>query len=354
MCCKTNNTERALELCKLIEADNFDTSPALLACTIDLMTKTKNVNNAEIAFAKLKSRFPKFHIDSYKIVDLATLLVQNNRLDDSLQLLKTNWKTSLGNNKYISVNVWRFLMEVAEWSIKNKRIENVTEIVLNTLVELGYCNYSNTHLGPVIREHIDKNEIEMAVDAFERLSEKHRKTPQQVVLMSQLIKISNDEQSPINGTKSNELLKRVVTACRKVHGDGSTNTNLLTAFAISGTEQQLRKLLMNPTVKVVSEKMNKNLEHLSNNNKVEIIMKLAKCCRGIRNETIDEQSLYQTLLNGFVRENNWQSAIEFFKEISMDEGSKISQKLLQTLVDLLEKNKQEIPTEIRLKIYSKA
>lgn len=323
----------------------------MLASIIDLMTHMSNENEALKSLNLLQKMDPQFKIDLHKIIKLAILLVQKNRLQDAEELLKqfAGLNETMTTN-YIRKNIWELLQAVVDWSVKNKCDRNLSKIMLDKLVQMGYGNYTKINFGPIIREFIEKDQINAAVNEFERVAIEYRITPQQLTLMTLLIELINsDDQDQrwqrysLDRPLANEMLRRVVEVARKMLKPEIANTNLLTAFAISGNEQQIRKILMNPALQFNVEQLIVNLEHqVSTTGNLEALIKLAKCNRGLRHEAINEENLYTLLVNKFSTENNHVAAFELYTSLCKDSEYKFSKKLEQKFQDLLARNNIEI------------
>lgn len=323
----------------------------MLAATIDLMTNTSNEHEALRILKKLQMVFPQFRIDLHKIIQLATLLVQKNRSTDAVALLDRFASTAKTMNlNYVTKNIWDLLQAVVDRSVQTKNSENSAKIMLDKLVQMGYGRYTNVNLGLIIREYIEKDQINTAVDEFERMATEHRVTPQLLTLMTLLIDLINsgdeDKRWELYKTDrplANEMLRRIVNVARKAHTPEMANTCLLTAFTISGNEQQIRKILMNPAMQIDIERLTKNLEHQMNTSgNINAIIKLAKCNRGLRHEAINEENLYTLLLDRYSTENNHAAAVELFTSLGKDNEFKMPSKLKRKFDDLFARNNIKI------------
>lgn len=319
----------------------------MLSATVDLMTNTSNEREALKTLNILQTRYPQFQIDLHKIVQLATLLVQKNRLRDADGLLKSfAGIAQTTNTNYIKKNIWDLLQAVVEWSVRNKCSENSSQMMLEKLVQMGYSDYTKVHLGPIIREFIEKGQIKAAVDEFERMADTYRTTPQLITLMTLLIGLINagDDDKRwklynLDRPLANEMLRRVVDVARKVNKPEVANTHLLTAFAIAGSEQQIRKILMNPAMQFNVENLMVNMEHQVNSlGNIDALIKLARCNRGLRHEALNEENLYTLLVNRFATENNQAGALALYTLLREDSEFKVSNRLKQKFDDLFARN----------------
>lgn len=351
---------RALEIKEICDQQRIDVSPGMLSSVFDLMVKVKNVSEAEKTLLNLKKLYPTFIIDDHKIIDYCALLIANNRMDEVKLILKNQPKSKQRAEKNVQEllkNTWNLLTQVAIWSSKNNTPKNVAKEFLQFLNELGYCDYHNTVLGPIIREHILKYEITDAVREFIDITKQYRRTPLQRELLMKLIEISNMttedafNKYDITNDDAKELLECVISASKSVHGGTNTNMLIILAVAHSGTENQLRKILIDPSIKIVPDKFLKECQYLNTQGNLKVLLKLAKCLRGLGHQ-LKEHDIYQFILQLYTRENNYNAALELFETIVGDDEFKLSQKFMNDLVDLIEKNNLEIPTNVKLHVKS--
>ncbi len=324
----------------------------MLASILDLMIRTKNLSEAEETFNQLKKLYPAFSVDEFKVIDLAALMIENERIDKAREILVARSKTKLFGGTHCQKNVWALLSNVATFSAKTGSSVNQSAEFLQFLIQLGYCSYHNTLLGPIIREHLLKNEITNAMTEFEKVAEKHKKTPMHFELLTKLIEISNDKDG--NGTispaEAKEMLSKCIGIVSSIHGSANANVSLIVAFAKSGTEGQLRKILMDPKMDLNAELLLKQCEYLSSMGAETTLFKLAKCSRGLGSisAAFKEQDLYNLLLNEYTRENNFTAALALFERIVEDEEVRVANDFSRKVAELLEKNNLELPTVLQM------
>ncbi|CAD7086752.1 unnamed protein product [Hermetia illucens] len=339
--------QRAQEIHKKCLDLNVQRSPGMIASVFEMNVKLGNMEGATNTIQELKKAYPGFQLDEHKVIDYATLLVKNGKIKDAKAILKQRASaTKIMGGEYVSKNVWELLNACAHYAAQSdpKNDRNLTRDLLEYLNTLGYCAFSNVHLGTIIREYLLKKDIFKAVTEFRRIANQYRKTPLQLELMSELVRLSS---APGN-EHYHSLLQEVVREATKIHGALNTNINLILAIAESGTQSQLRKLLIDPQFKFNEDNLMRNCEHLSGAGKINVLLKLAKATRGL-GHIIKEQDLYNILLNTFVRENNHASAIELFDRLEADDDFKISQDFVRSLVDLLKRNNLQIPSNVALR-----
>ncbi|XP_037935324.1 leucine-rich PPR motif-containing protein, mitochondrial [Teleopsis dalmanni] len=357
LCVRDNRLERALEIKTKCDQLNVDISPGMLASVFDMYIKLKDLPKAKMQLEKLKKTFPGFQIDEHKIIDYAALLVHDGELDVAKKLLEQRSETQkIFGGDYVLKNVWNFLTNVANIAAQISpplaKEENITKENFEFLKKLGYCKIHNTLLGPIVREYLLRRDLRSAIEEFKKLAQRYRHTPLQFEILSLLVRLGNAdskefENYAINVEDAQTLLREVISTVTSVHGQTNLNSALILAFAESGTDNQLRRLMLNPEFHINEELLHKNCEHLGQEGAVSTLMRLARASRNLR--TIDEQSIYNMLLNKFVSINNYSGALDLYECLEADDELKISQEFLQNLVKLLKYNNVNVPSNLALR-----
>lgn len=300
----------------------------------------------------MKKTHPSFSVDEFKVIDLASLMIENGDMEKAKGILQERAKKNLIGGTHCHKNIWALLTNVATVSAANGSTVNQTDEFLQFLMNLGYCSFHNTLGGPIIKEYLLKNDIVNALDEFEKLVAKYKKTPMQFELMTTLITLSNkdDGSGPISQSEAKEMLGKLARTVMSVHGTRNANVSLIVAVAKAGTEGQLRKILMDPKLEFNAEMLLKQCEYLGTVNAVPALLKLAKCSRGVGrlSSAFKEEDLYNLLLNEYVKDNNYEAALEMFERMTEDEDIRLTKDFTRRVVDLLEKNNLELPTVLQM------
>lgn len=345
---------QALDVKKQCDEAGVIETPAVLSTLIKLWTATNQTDKALSTLENLQKNHPNFKIDVHKIVDLATVLITENRLDDAKKLIHNLTKANGKSQTYISYNLWHLLNAASEYGVSNKITENISGQLLRILIDKGYCEQSNTLLGTVIKEYLDKKQIHEAVAAFEQYVNLYNKTPQSLSLLTLLIELSNSEdltEYSITRDEAIEFIQQIIELQRGIYGTENTNVSIILAFACAGNEQQLRKILMNPVVKFNVDVLLKSLVYLKDRARIDAVVSLARSARGLQHDSINEEKLYEFLLSDFVRTNDYAAAIQLYEQLQNDDNTLMSRKFCKTLADLLEKNNQPLPDRLRIRNY---
>ncbi|KAH8315031.1 hypothetical protein KR059_002356 [Drosophila kikkawai] len=362
---RSGRLERAQELLAKCQALKVQSSAGMLASILDLHIKLSDLPRAQKTLDQLRSSYPAFQLDEHKLIDFAALLVRGEQLEAAKQLLRQRSENhKIVGGDYVIKNVWQLLNNVAQMAASlppsgpEEKSMNHTSEMLDFLRGLGYCQSHNALLGPVVREWLLKGDLDAAVEEFQRLATKHKHTPLQFEMLSLLVRLGNGDEEELKRFQTSKTtttpqtaqqhLASVTSTVSRVHGSANMNSALLLALAESGTETQLRRLIINPEFRINHELLLKNCEHLGQEGAVRTLLRLARGVRGVQ-RTIDEQKIYDLLLGQFCRSNDYEAALNLFERLEADDELKVSQEFLRNLVQLLNVNQVEIPSGIALR-----
>ncbi|XP_035897350.1 leucine-rich PPR motif-containing protein, mitochondrial [Anopheles stephensi] len=350
--------KRALELKQKCDQARVDQSSGMLASVVELYTKVGDPVQAGRTLEQLRKQFPGFIVDEHKIIDYAALLAERGQLDGARKILReratTGGRLRGADDGSTSKNVWNLLSKTAQWAATSGQQSgaspNTTLQLLDFLVELGYCNYDNALLGPVLREYLLAGDKRTAIEEFKRIAQDKRRTPLQLEIITLLVELTNggpDEACGISPADAKTLLSETIQIVSQIHGPVNTNNTLIVALAVAGTEAQLRRMLINPEVRINHEYILAQCEFLVGSGKLEPVLRLAKCSKGLAN--VRESDFLLLALGQYVRENNCEAAVRLFQRL-VDEGDelKVTAEFARKLSDLLEANHFEVPAGLQM------
>ncbi|XP_065082331.1 leucine-rich PPR motif-containing protein, mitochondrial isoform X2 [Ochlerotatus camptorhynchus] len=349
VCVRENRLDRALEIKQKCDESKVELSSGMLASVFDLHIKRKNVDEAGKTLEQIKTMFPGFLLDEHKVIDFAALLAEKGFPSNAQKVIKQRASSGQLRPGNSNKNIWNLLTNTAQWAAENdyKSDKNHTSEMLKFLVDLGYCTFDNALLGPVIREYLLKNQTRNAVTEYRRIATEKRRTPLQLEIFTTLVRLTNATDPEISPEEAKALLGEVIQIGSKIHGSVNTNNTLIVALAEAGTEAQLRRILINPETRVNHEYILTQCEFLVNSGKLDVVLRLAKCSRGLAN--VREADFLAVIMKQYVRDNNCEAAVELFNRLQAEDGDfKISGDFARKLIDLLEVNNYEVPNAVRL------
>lgn len=351
MAVKEKRYEQALQWKQRCDEVSMDYSPGMVASCIELYTKLGKAAEAKEMWNTLETKFPNFTIDEHKAVDYANLLITLDQLGEARQILEKRAQSKMigeNNNK----NVWNLLMTLSEKAIRMEE-DHPTKSFLNFLVQLKYCKHTNTLLGPLVREWLLKKDLRRAVSEYKDIAKKYRKTPLNLELLTLLVGVKNghtEEYGEFTENETMDMIADVYKAVELVHGLPAAKTSLLFATAEGGNDKQVRKILMDPSVRVDPQALQRQCEYLGRAGKTEPLFRLIKSSRGLSHNIINEQQLWCVLLQTLAKQNNIDEAVRLFDRLLEEDEFKVNKEIASIVIDLLKRNNLELP--IRLQAFN--
>lgn len=334
-----NDIEHAIETEKKCKEKNVPYGPPMLAACVKLWTLTNNSNEAINDLEKLQNEYPNFKIDEYNIIDLMELLIRENRLEKAFEILSNSSHCDATNRFDLRRNLRHLMFTLRDYVARNNITENVSKQMLTELLRKGFCKRSNVHVvfGSVIKEYLAKKAA---------LSSK---------LLSVLFEISygtgNGADSSMDfGVDKDQAavyLNRIIDISQSLYDAKRVNVTILIALACAGNEQQIRKILMDPTVKFDVRAMEKELQLSKHHGRVDAIATIARSARGLRHSVFNEANLYDLLIVHFERTNDFKSAVQLYDELIRGGNCPVSKKFIRILESLLNKNNQKLPQTLQ-------
>ncbi|XP_058057262.1 leucine-rich PPR motif-containing protein, mitochondrial [Anopheles bellator] len=351
---RENRLDRALELKQRCDEAKVEQSSGMVASLLELYTKRGDAERAGKTLEHLRRQFPGFVIDEHKIIDFAALLVSRGQFDGAKKVLReraTGGGKLRGADGASSKNIWQLLTNTAQKAASGSGppvSPNITRKMLDFVAELGYCTYDNALLGPVLREYLLAGHKRYAIEEFQRIAKEKRRTPLQLEILTLLVGLTNGADPanvPVDEAKA--LLSDTLQVVSQIHGPVNTNNTLIVALADAGTEAQLRRMLINPEVRINHAYILTQCEFLVASGKLDVVLRLAKCSKGLAN--VRENDFLQLVLGQYVRENNCEAAVQLFQRLVNDEDElKVTGDFARKLSNLLEANNYEIPPSLQL------
>lgn len=342
-----NRAREIYEKCK--ESNVVATAPFMSTCIL-FWTLEKNADNALREFDRLRKTYKHFKIDAFKIIDLMTMLIDTDRLSDAHRVLQNARDEVPSQMTYVSMNIWRLLTTASNYSHRHQHSDNLAKEMLEALVKKGFCMHTNKHLSVVIKEYLDKCDIHQAIEHFETFANAHKTTPQILTLLTTLIQLANGNDTNENVTKYHiskeqaiEYIQRVIDVGLGRRSPEWMNTNLLLAFACAGSEDQVRKMLLDPMVDLDAEELKSAVNYLTKRGNIDGILVLIRASRGTQHSALDQKSVCDSLLSHYEVENDFESALKLYEAMRKDDQSNVSKTFATRLKSLLTRNKRNLP-----------
>ncbi|KAL4716909.1 hypothetical protein ACJJTC_012720 [Scirpophaga incertulas] len=321
--CRENNLAQAREVVERCEKEGVVLSAGMKASIFDLHVKSGDIDNAELTLIDLNKNFPNFHIDEFKILDFATLLVNNKKISKAIELIKEQSKNRrIVCDRGITMNCWRLLDATAAHGTPAD-----TTQMFELLTSLRYCLPSNTMLGPLIRVHLNNSNLQEAVKQFSHISNKYHKTPLKHELLCQILKQTGEVNAVSvyrDGGKSAgyNLANTVLNATRMVHGANDVTASHEISFTIRCADSLIDCLRVSWLIVITLRR----------------IMFL-----GYHSEVFAGR----ILRHWNEREDDYQSALKLHTRMQ-ELDIHPSQRFVRNICSLLSANKMQVPPELKI------
>ncbi|XP_067009709.2 leucine-rich PPR motif-containing protein, mitochondrial [Anabrus simplex] len=324
--CRNRDMEKAESLMKELEADGFVFSSGVYAQLIELYTHHEKVEEALNILKKLRARDPDFALDDTKTIKLASLLVNQDRFQDAIQLIKTQPRENKLEDRTFVYNslCWRLLNSLAEQG----RVDEVKEM-FQALTENQFIDVNNVLLGPLIKVHLVKEDLSAAVSQFEECVRKYRATPWKNELASKLIQAEDAA-----------ALQHLTDLSTQVHGEINSLYDLVFSFVECGRIRQARKILETPGLRSRPQRINSACERYRQEGKVTTLEGLVEATRDLSH--IDRTDLFHHLLLSYCKAKDVDKALGLWTRMQEEDVQPTDQFLIE-LGNLLQKEGREVP-----------
>ncbi|XP_015584865.1 leucine-rich PPR motif-containing protein, mitochondrial [Cephus cinctus] len=329
--CTENNLQRAQEIRAEFDENGFNWTPGMRSALFDLYSNNGMINEAQSELTKLKVYHTNFQIDDQKILNYATVLVNQNNIQMALNLLNDHKVVKDDSN--ISKNCWQFLNTVA-----HKNPDHV-EKLFNLLISKHFCKINNGILGPLIRVHLLKNDVVSAVETFKKLEKNYQKVPLLQEIMMALISSSDK-------TWAEKQLQEVYDIAKKIVNIRTVNASLLVALAKCKKFKEIHNLLR--TQGISEDKLSSALTFVPEETKLPILFTILEASRGIPDTYIN--FIYNLILSVYSRAGDYEGAMTLWEKM-ISEDIPPTKWFRDHFIELLSSHKIELPQDFPVKRY---
>lgn len=327
-CFRSQNLEKTLQVIERLEQDTFQIPIGIYAQLVDLYTFHKRSSDALTQYNKLRTADANFKLDNFKTVRLVDLLLQEERMEEALQLLKENQKdVPLGEGEasfnYVST-LWRILNTIAE-SGNAERLK----VVFDALVAGNYALPNNVLLGPLIKVHLSRDDIPKAIDAFEQICQQYKATPWKNELACRLIQ----KEDAAN-------LQRLTDLSTSIHGEVNSLYDLVFSFVECGRVRQARKILETPGLRTRPQRISNACDRYKNEGMLQPLEGLIEATKDLGH--IDRNKIYYTLLLSYDKADEAEKALGLWTKMQ-EEAVTPTDAFLLKLAELLKRKNVDVP-----------
>ncbi|XP_060803764.1 leucine-rich PPR motif-containing protein, mitochondrial [Amyelois transitella] len=323
---KENNVAKMKSYLEELKADNFQLSPAILAQLYEFYCQNDEIEKANECKDQIYEKNPDFVLNKFKLVQMAYALIRADRFDEALNFLKENKLPQDDDASGFVYNskCWQMLNYLAE----KKEDAKVKELT-NLLIENNYVEASNVMLGPSIKAHVLKDDIEGALNEFEECCKKYRSTPWKGELMKALI-LKEDASK----------LQWLADLSTQIHGEVNILHDLVLAFVECGRLRQARRILETPGLQTRNKRLDDACLRYVEEGKSEYLEGLLEATKELSH--IDRSNIFYHLLVTYCKADETDKAIGLWT-VLQEEGEIPSDQFLIYLGKHLKSKSRKVP-----------
>ncbi|CAH1159971.1 unnamed protein product [Phaedon cochleariae] len=324
---RAKDLEKTEKLIEDMRQSQFLFTSGIYAQLLDLYAYHDNVEKAVEYYRKIKEcEKDNFALDDMKTIRLAHILAKNDRLEEAVTILENTPRDKIPEERIFAYNalIWRFLNSMAE----KGQVDELNR-VFDTLLKKEYIVANNVLLGPLIKVHIVRKELDKALEKFEWCVNQYKVTPWKNDLACHLIQLEDAEK-----------LQKLTDLSTKVHGEVNSLYDLVFAFVECGRIRQARKILETPGLQNRPQRISSVCERYRQEGHVKSLEGLKDATKDLNH--IDRSDIYQQLLLSYMKQEDADKALGLWMQMQ-EEDLAPTDSFLSTLGEFLQKRGLEVP-----------
>ena len=281
-----------------------------------------------------------FIIDDFKVMNVARWFIRAGKVEEGINLLKEElekpgrrehqsaFKPEKRQRDPHAANIFRVVNEAAE---KTKDPAVVDE-VLNLCLQFRGMKPTNVMLGPKVRVHLLRNDLDAAIDEFASITALYKQTPWMGEIMRQLIE-----------KEETAKLQMITDLAIAIHGEPNVLGDLAFAFLKAGKTKQATKVFSTIGLRGNMWKIRMYAQRMIQEKDIECLERTVFVTKDIPDVNRDE--VYQHLIRGYRAVNDPQKALNAWT-MMQEEGVIASQETLALLGSFLKESNLPVPFEV--------
>jgi leucine-rich PPR motif-containing protein, mitochondrial len=317
------------EIVDRLKGEGYVLSAGVYAQLVELYATSDKLEEALAAVKTIRELDADFELDEIKVIKVVQAFVNADRLDDGLKFLEENKLKETPDEKMFNYQTtcWRLLNSLAE----KGQVEMLTKL-FDTMVGCNYIIPNNVILGPLIKVHIVKDELKLAVDKFDELCQKYRATPWKNEIACRLIQAEDAAN-----------LQRVTDLSTEIHGEVNSLYDLVFSFIECGRVRQARKILETPGLRTRPGRINTACERYLNEGMPTALEGLIEATKDLNH--IDRAEIFHSLLQTYIKDVETEKALGLWTTMQ-EEDITPSDAFLVKLAKFLKSQGQEVPFHV--------
>ncbi|XP_045597238.2 leucine-rich PPR motif-containing protein, mitochondrial isoform X3 [Procambarus clarkii] len=347
-----NDSKSVLSLLKKAKINGVKPSADTVTSIIMAYIRNKNIDAAVNMYSTLQVDYPSYTLDHCKILDLGTLLIENGRTQEAVQMLKGHLQSEVKES---------FDMNLIRGNCKNLLIASaatcdyeLTKQLFNMLLSGGLVKPDNFIVVTLLQCKLNSGDLSGAIDVIEDLYESYNLLPRRVEMLILIIRhlqnsnqnielpnfvCSDSEQSvPASG-----LLERMFNLIVQRNNYRLAQHDLMFACLETGQPDEAKQILQNLGEEADVNLLNKMCKLYSKMELEDPLLHLLNISKG--NDAVDRHKVFAALLHIYNVQNAAEKGLAL--HASMQEENLLPSKpFLSTLALLLTNNNIKIPLHI--------
>ncbi|CAH1403829.1 unnamed protein product [Nezara viridula] len=325
--CTNKDLEKAEQIKKEMEESGFEFLVGLNVLIMDLYVYHEKLPEALEYLNKIFEN-EDVEIDPGKVIKMAALMVKNNMTQEAIDLISKRKPHEVDSTSdrmtHFNSLGWRILNILAE----NKDVENQRKM-FNVLMEKNYVLPNNMLLGPLLKVHLLRDDLDSALKFFEECCHKYRATPWKNEIACKLIQ----KEDPV-------ALQKLTDLSTQIHGEINSLYDLVLSFVECGRIRQARKILETPGLRSRTLRLNSACERYDSEGHVTHLENLVEVTKDLHH--IDRADIYYHLLSLYCKNDQVDKAMGLWTQMQ-DEDVQPSEAFLYKLGILLKKHNKPVP-----------
>lgn len=287
--CRLKDLKRVEEITAELDSQGFVYSPAMYAQLMDVYIENEDVDRARDCYNQAKE-VTDFLVDDYKVLKLIALLFKKDLTEEAISLLE-EVQPKERDPGFLEINLWRILNVLAE-----KGDEILLEKVFKMIEDKKCCKVSNVMLGPLIKVHFLKDDMEKVVAKFEEFAKTYKCTPWRHEVLVKLIE-KEDQKS----------IQKIIDLNDEIHGEMNTLHDLAFSFIDSGKPVEARKVFQTPGLRGLQARLERRCERFLEDGKLKCVQDLIDVTSNLFD--VNRDRLYQYLIRAYQKNKDAEGAL---------------------------------------------
>ncbi|XP_035211877.1 leucine-rich PPR motif-containing protein, mitochondrial-like [Stegodyphus dumicola] len=274
----------------------------------------------------LKEKHPTYKLDSVKVLEYAILLIKFSKLEEAIEVVKTECKELIyfGGKEIVLKTIKRFLNAAVE-TADIGFVQNVQNLLLPHSKTLGSIK---SFLEPLVKIHLHKHDLESAINEYRNCAVNYKVAPCLGSLMK--ICISNDDHFN---------LQKIIDLTIANVGKMVAVNQLAVSFVETGRLHHALKV-----IKSVGKAADIYLEELCSKmfdeNKVKQLEQLLLISKEL--QQVNREKIYYYLMKLYDNRNDYEKALDVWKHLQED-GIAPNEQTKKLYDSLLKRNMKHAP-----------